>query len=396
MLATLQPFLQADPRSLQTPHSGFHWQGGDRPFFEGWYFRVTLPELRDSFAFMYSIEDPRGGSRYSGGAAQILGPADHYLCRTFPQVKTFWAWQHQLGLGHWGKLKSRNKSIQHPAISTLKPGYLPPGEFDALLEEGYQVTATWHQGTLKEPSGLSARWQYQVEPVYGWGDVHSPQRSTAGWLSSFQIFEPGWQVLMAHGLATGWIEWNGQRYEFNRAPAYSEKNWGGAFPQKWFWLNCNCFENATDLALTAVGGKRRVLWWMESVGMVGIHYQGKFYEFAPWNSTVCWKVAPWGEWRISAENYAFAVEVIGTTTHPGTLVRVPTTQGLAFACRDTTRGQVQVRLWQRNPFQETSGDSAIAPSAKSHHLLLQAHSNLCGLEVGGGTWNEEWQSGEVL
>jgi len=23
------------------------------------------------------------------------------------------------------------------------------------------------------------------------------------------IFEPGWQILMAHGLATGWIEWNG-------------------------------------------------------------------------------------------------------------------------------------------------------------------------------------------
>jgi hypothetical protein len=39
---------------------------------------------------------------------------------------------------------------------------------------------------------------------------------------------------MAHGLATGWIEWKGKRYHFTDAPAYSEKNWGGAFPQNGF------------------------------------------------------------------------------------------------------------------------------------------------------------------
>jgi len=52
---------------------------------------------------------------------------------------------------------------------------------------------------------------------------------------------------MAHGLATGWIEWNGKRYEFTNAPAYSEKKLG-AFPQKWFWLNCNSFDGEPDLA----------------------------------------------------------------------------------------------------------------------------------------------------
>jgi tocopherol cyclase len=57
---------------------------------------------------------------------------------------------------------------------------------------------------------------------------------------------------MAHGLATGWIDWNGKRYDFTNAPAYGEKNWGRAFPQKWFWLNCNGFNNEPDLALTQV------------------------------------------------------------------------------------------------------------------------------------------------
>ncbi len=358
--------------ALQTPHSGYHWEGNSQRFFEGWYFRVTLPECGETFAFMYSIEDPRGGSPHSGGAAQILGPNDTYLCRTFPDVSSFWAWGQGLGLGHWGKWGEGEKGKQAQAIS---PGYLEPDKFDQLVHEGYQATATWHQGKLLPPSGHAARWQYTVQPVYGWGSAGDRQQSTAGWLSSLQIFEPGWQVLMAHGLATGWVEWNGARYNFVQAPAYAEKNWGGAFPQQWFWINCNSFEQEPDLAVTAVAGKRRVLWWQESPGMVGIHYRGKFYEFVPWNSQVRWNVEPWGKWHIWAENTQFAVEVIGSTDRPPTSVRVPTAEGLVFACQDTTHGYVQVKLWE--------GDRT--------KLLLHAHSHICGLET-GGQWHETWQT----
>ena len=63
---------------MQTPHSGYHWNGFDRDFFEGWYFRITLPKIGESFAFMYSIEDPLGINPHSGGAAQILGIGEEY------------------------------------------------------------------------------------------------------------------------------------------------------------------------------------------------------------------------------------------------------------------------------------------------------------------------------
>jgi tocopherol cyclase len=352
---------------LQTPHSGYHWDGSDRRFFEGWYYRVTLPDRNQTFAFMYSIEDPTGGHPYSGGSAQILGPDDQYLCRTFPDVKQFWAWRHALGLGHWRQADSRQS-----------PGYLDPAGFDRHIQEGYQATATWNQGKLREPrSGEMTRWQYAIAPVYGWGGPDRPQQqSTAGWLSQWQIFEPGWQILMAHGLATGWVDWQGQRYEFANAPAYSEKNWGGAFPQKWFWLNCNAFEGEPDLALTAGGGRRAVLGWMESVAMVGIHYQGQFYEFVPWNAQVRWKIHPWGYWRMQAERDRYEVELVGKTTLPGTLVRTPTANGLDFCCRDTTNGMVTLTLWERG-----NGRS---------RQVLQAQSDLCGLEVGGGPWQEAW------
>jgi tocopherol cyclase len=182
---------------------------------------------------------------------------------------------------------------------------------------------------------------------------------------------------MAHGLATGWIDWNGQRYEFTDAPAYGEKNWGGAFPQKWFWLNCNCFTDQPDLALTAGGGRRGVLWWMESVAMVGIHYQGKFYEFVPWNSQVSWEIQPWGSWQMTAQQSGgeYAVELGATTDLPGTPLRAPTQNGLVFCCRDTMQGEITLRLYRRG------------------QLLLTAQSRLCGLEVGGDPWDGVWCSG---
>ena len=38
----------------------------------------------------------------------------------------------------------------------------------------------------------------------------------------------------------GWIEWDGELFEFENAPSYSEKNWGGGFPRKWFWVRFPC------------------------------------------------------------------------------------------------------------------------------------------------------------
>lgn len=359
--------LHQSVRSLQTPHSGYQWDGSDRRFFEGWYYRVTLPEWGQTFAFMYSIDDPAGGQPHSGGAAQILGPDDEYLCRTFPDVNQFWAWSHALGLGHG-----------RPVDLTHAPQYLEPDEFEQHIVEGYQATATWHQGKLQDPgTGATATWQYQIQPIYGWGDPDRAQQSTAGWLSQLQIFEPGWQILMAHGFATGWIEWNDRRYEFTNAPAYSEKNWGGAFPTKWFWFNCNAFDHEPDLALTAGGGRRQVLLWMESVAMVGIHYRGQFYEFVPWNGEVTWNISPWGEWQMQASNGEYEVELLGTTDLPGTSLRAPTQDGLVYRCRDTMRGEVTLMLWRK-------GDRTVP--------ILSATSSLCGLEVGGGPWDGPWQS----
>ncbi len=344
---------------LQTPHSGYHWNGFDREFFEGWYFRVTLPKIRESFAFMYSIEDPSGTKTHSGSAAQIVGIDEQYLISSFSDSHKFWAAQDSLKLGHWGETDL-----------DICPQLLSIEAFDTHITQGYQVTATLHQGALPEQN---CRWCYHTVPIYGWGQPQQLQEATAGWLSYLPIFEPGWQILMAHGLATGWIEWQGKRYEFNQAPAYSEKNWGRSFPLKWFWLNCNSFSETVGLAVTAGGGRRKVLWATEEVAMVGIHYRDRFYEFVPWNSQINWQIKPWGEWRIQATNGDFQVELIGTTNLNGTMVNTPTERGLVMCCRDTLKGLLSIDLRTRQG-----------------EIIVAATSNVAGLEVGGSGWDRAW------
>lgn len=88
--------------------------------------------------------------------------------------------------------------------------------FNELVAEGFQASSTWHQGGIRNAPGTipgnipaavdHVKWAFNIRPVYGWGDSGRPQRSTASWLSVLPVFEPHWQVLMAHGIADGYLQ----------------------------------------------------------------------------------------------------------------------------------------------------------------------------------------------
>ncbi|KAL2940082.1 Tocopherol cyclase chloroplastic, partial [Bienertia sinuspersici] len=185
----ITPVYVATPsnRELRTPHSGYHFDGSNRQFFEGWYFKVSIPEKRQSFCFMYSVENPafrkkltpieeaKYGARFTGVGAQILGAYDKY----------------ELTLGNTFKSSG---SSQPPTKE------IPPEAFKRSVSEGFQVTPVWHQGFICDDGRSdyvetvkTARWEYSTRPVYGWGNVSSKQKSTAGWLAAFPVFEPHWQ-----------------------------------------------------------------------------------------------------------------------------------------------------------------------------------------------------------
>ncbi len=330
---------------MNVPHAGFHGTLGipkSQPFFEGWYTRVQVPQQEIGFAWMLAIEDAASGR--GGGLIQVLGSIgeqEDLHWRSIPGIQGFWADPDRLAFGHWGTAKSPS------------PQLLPPEQFFDTVQTGYQLTQTLHQGIFTNPvSQAVTRWSYRIEPVYTYG---IPAQATMGIFSYLPVFEPGWQILMAQGWATGWVEWQGQRYLFERAPAYSEKNWGSAFPARWFWISCNTFPDRPDLSLTCVGSRRGVLWWEDEVGMVALHgclgsHPGTtplFLDWKPETSQMSWQVDPWGSWQVEARGPAGILRLSGHTERTGTAVMTPSLMGMQYGCRDTLRGSLRMQWWRQ-------------------------------------------------
>ena len=82
------------------PHSGYHRiVGFPRPFFEGWYFRVTLPETRDNLSLIYHVYDPDlTSSTRRGAGAQACTPGGGYIYRESSDVDAFSGDPHALAL----------------------------------------------------------------------------------------------------------------------------------------------------------------------------------------------------------------------------------------------------------------------------------------------------------
>jgi tocopherol cyclase len=254
-----------------------------------------------------------------------------------------------------------------------------------------------------------------IAPITGWGDEEQGQKSTAGWLANYGVFEPHWQVTQSDGRATGYVTWKGKRYDFQNAPFYAEKNWGGSFPIKWFWCQCNSFtvingqqidyhtsrgdnkiNEATPLSVTAGGGTRKLplLRSKESLGMVSVHYNGTFYEATPWLGTMEWDVADWGYWKMKGRctggKHKFYVELEAVCDAPGVKLRAPTEKdGMVYFCRDSFLADVTLKMWEL-----VRGDDG--KEWVVGDLIVEATSSQAAVEIGGGPWWDRWKGTSIM
>lgn len=290
---------------------------------------------------------------------------------------------------------------------------LPREDWFRFVESGFQILPNLHllgrlhghdgsQGGVLDGQGLPATCEFDIDvtPLCGWGEPK--QQSTGGWLSSFAVFEPHWQVTMADGRASGRISWQNTTYDFYDAPFYAEKNWGKALPSKWYWTQCNSFDgiyHQQQLSITAGGGIRQIPFGQkESLGMVCVHYNGTFYEATPWKGTMEWKVATWGEWILTGRSTQggrpFEVEVSFSCDPdevPGLVFRAPTPdEGMVYFCRDTFEAKTKLSLW------ELEWNAATQSFERKLPLIDGATSSQGGAEVGGGPWWDTWEQKSVV
>lgn len=159
-------------------------------------------------------------------------------------------------------------------------------EFEQAVMQGYQVGEGSSLGRFGVGNGV-VQWAFEFVPLLSWGK-RGQGVCTATWLSRLPIFEPGYQVIMAHGVVVGeggYLKVGDERVEVAGGRIYCEKNWGRAFPRRWWWMQSNLWEGVEDLTVTALGAVRGVLWWEEEVGIVAVHFGGEFYEFG--NCKLC-------------------------------------------------------------------------------------------------------------
>lgn len=317
---------------------------------EGWYYRLTIPDEGVSFAIIISIEDPGTNSPLKLACVQVIGPNDQYLVQADRDDTKFWAWKHQQGLGctfEWNE--DRVGAEEMSKVTALQPAV-----WREIAESGFQILPTQFNGKIRGHDGSmggvldgqgvpgSCDFDFTLEAVCGWGDVAGPQRSTGGWLSFFSVFEPHWQVTLADARATGSLTWRNTTFMFENVPFYAEKNWANALPRKWFWTQCNFFTNYRDLTVTGGGGIRSIPFGRtESLGMICVHYKGRFYEGVPWTGPMEWNVDMWGRWVLKGgsvfSDRPFEVQVeyhCDPVADPGLVFRAPTPdEGMVYFCR---------------------------------------------------------------
>ena len=118
-------------------------------FMEGWYYRLTLPDERISFAFIFSIEDP---NPYKNGelalsAVQVMGPNDEYLVQSDPDHRKFWAWKHSQAFGCTFECNNNAGKIYEFREA------LTPEEFNNDVKSGFQMLPDRLQGKVDGHDG---------------------------------------------------------------------------------------------------------------------------------------------------------------------------------------------------------------------------------------------------
>ncbi|GAB0497553.1 hypothetical protein MMPV_008888 [Pyropia vietnamensis] len=407
------------PPYVPPPHSGAHPPptgrrgGAGSTYFEGWFLRLVSPTPpHSSVGLVFAIVASKGV--YTDGSVQVLLPAGDVVFEAFPPLDrggSFYAARDALGVAHW----------PHEAgayVSTGAEGYDADrsggggggGECDSTGggrerrssrdRHGYEFSAAGSRGRLVgggngrenggsgDGGGNGAAWDVTFTDLVGYGGRWgAPPRSTGTWASHWRGLDPGYQILITSGRAAGWVapgrsgcvDGDGAddtgRIDVTGWWVYAEKNWGSAFPRRWWWLTAPFPWGS----VTAVGATRRLGPAEEVVGLISVTAGGVLYEFANWSATrLTWSVGWARGWTATATAYTGHTVVVSGVTMVGTAAEQAGVAvagpdaggGMGVPIRDALSGRVRVEV--RAP-----------PSAGGGVLV----AGVCGgggmLEVGG-------------
>jgi hypothetical protein len=200
-----------------TDPTKFQGHGRHRRYFEGWYFKVVLPEHNLAYAFIPGISYDEQGQGHA--FLQVLdGVAATSTYHRFP-VADFRPARDRFYL----ELGPHRFATDRLYID------LP----DLKLDLHYENVHPWPARPLSPG-------------VMGW----------YGFVPRMQCYHG---LVSFHHQLSGTITVNGQHYDATGGVGYTEKDWGSGFPDAWVWLQSNHL-SATDRPASLMASVASIPW----------------------------------------------------------------------------------------------------------------------------------------
>jgi tocopherol cyclase len=219
----------------------FQGWGRRRRYFEGWYFKVVMPEHRLAYAFIPGISYDDGGKGHAFlqvlDGVQATSQYFEYPVDDFqPRTDRF---SLQLGVHHFS---DRGLWVDLPDL----------------------------------------RVDLQFTDIHPW-----PRRPLAPGVMGWYGFVPRMQcyhgLVSLHHKLSGEITVKGQRYSAEGGVGYTEKDWGSGFPKAWIWCQSNHLSN-TNQPASLMASVANIPWMGSSfTGFLSTFlFEGELFTFTTW------------------------------------------------------------------------------------------------------------------
>ena len=227
--------------------SAYHGNKNKRPFFEGWYHKLTTKNNR-SLAIIPGIYHSGESNNKTAFVMVFDGTNGKVFFKRY-ETSEFKC--------------SKSKYALH-----LGANYFSMKEIKLdIIDDDFQLKGHIYTNDTKP-------WPVTLfEP------------GCMGWYAYVPTMECFHGILSMDHSLNGKLELNDSLYNFSEGRGYIEKDWGKNFPEDWIWAQSNHFENnhaSISASLATIPWKK-----MKFAGfIVGLYFNNKLYKFTTYRNTI--------------------------------------------------------------------------------------------------------------
>lgn len=223
----------------------YQGHGRKKRYFEGWYYKLVVPQQQLAYAFIPGISMDENGAQHA--FIQVLDGVKAESTYHRFAASEFWAAQDRFAV------KIGASYFDGDRISVRLPGLEVEGDF--------KVAKRW-------PSKPSS------PGVMGW----------YGYIPGMQCYHG---LVSLHHELEGKLVSDGTKYDLAGGVGYVEKDWGSGFPNAWVWMQSNHLEHPQPSSLMV--SVADIPWLGTSfTGFLSTFlFAGQLYTFATWTGAKC-------------------------------------------------------------------------------------------------------------